>query len=241
MGIRWALLGAAILALTSCAAGNSDTDRDAATIAGKIGYPRHRSAASSARVALGFPSTSVLEMRDFDLPDPQAKMVSLVIRIHHDEVTDGFIDKPAITACYRMNFNYYGVMGGASRATCPGNAAAILPPPQPIWETPGSFDDVLRKVLTDLAVDVDRDEVRNALVWAEVTPEKIDPKHEEDPPDPQIDYAVKGKSVGVAYLGANGQCLMGSRTENVVVWRLPSIQVPACTAQSAMDRVGAPR
>lgn len=56
------------------------------------------------------------------LADPDKTSKRMVIRIHYDALQAGFNYDPAITACYRMYFNYYGLSGGPSRVHCPAGA-----------------------------------------------------------------------------------------------------------------------
>ena len=53
------------------------------------------------------------------LANPDAVSSEMVFRIHLAEVSAGFSSTPAITACYRISTNHYGLAGGPTRVHCP--------------------------------------------------------------------------------------------------------------------------
>lgn len=107
--------------------GTAETDRQAATIATAISYPRQSSAAGFERAVLattrakssGF---AVLEAHDITAKTLMDPLARLVILLHSDESESGLQTNPAVTACYRMDFNYYGAIGTPKRIHCPKEA-----------------------------------------------------------------------------------------------------------------------
>ncbi|GAA5121888.1 hypothetical protein [Haloechinothrix salitolerans] len=97
-----------------------------------------------ARAALATPlgrssNFSVLEATDLDQESPGDPIARLVWRIHRDESGSGWHHSPAFDACYRVEFNEYGVVTDPSRIDCPENATAYTPPPVPKRNIPREF------------------------------------------------------------------------------------------------------
>lgn len=238
------------LLLASCAAGNAETDRQAATLANAISWPRQDSAAGFARAALatslgkssGF---SVLEARDLDAPQLTDPMAHLVIRIHHEGSESGFSRTDPVTACYSLDFNYYGIIGTPDRITCPDNATAITPPPEPRREIPPGSDTALQSILTSLPATPNEADVMTALRTGLPAP-PVDLETRLAGVAPEVAATVNGVDVGVAIRMVDGssgiECLFGSRVNGtILVWYPPRVLVQpgetSCDPASALARL----
>ncbi|GAA2796431.1 hypothetical protein [Crossiella cryophila] len=210
-----------LLALTACAhPGTTETDRQADTLATAIGYPRQSDAAGFARAAL---ATSLGRSADFavlvarEVPhglDPMEQTAHLVIRIHEDAREPSGIfgsRKPALDACYELNFNYYGIIGKPERTPCPKDAKPYTPPPLPVyWKLPPDAGDKLMALLRGLpAAPVAEDVVatmrKELAVPAPGSPEA---------PFQGVQAKVVGADVGVAAWSGRGEslnCVMAVR------------------------------
>ena len=156
--MKMAALAAAVLALAMILyvarpEGDGDTDRWAQDLVERISYPAGEKGVDYARSALEQKTNvAVLQIDDPPVksPDTNDRITTLVFRLHKDaESTDGWNVFPddAVTACYRADFNYYGVMnGGPSRVTCP-DADPLIPPPLPRTLMPSDYQGTLRQIL----------------------------------------------------------------------------------------------
>lgn len=212
------------LLVAGCAAGNKETDREANTIAVAISHPRQNTAVGFANAALATslgetPDFSVIEMRDVKAETLTDPLAHLVIRIHHEPAGPDWGDP--VTACYNVEFNYYGIIGEPSRTTCPDNPASIKPPPLPRRFLDGSPDNAMDAVLTALRPIPSeahiRDALRQALPRSTITPAHI----------PEINVTVDAERGTVAVSAITDDasqglaCLLGTRIDGVsVVWRL---------------------
>ncbi|WP_439660486.1 hypothetical protein ACSHWB_02610 [Lentzea sp. HUAS TT2] len=220
---RWgivALVAAVLAALAWFAArpeGDSTTDDSAERAAECLArYPVPDSAAAFARRALDADSEcrgwEVIEFTDIgnrlvDLEEPSAR---LVLRIHHGAFSGMWFQQAAITACYRMEFNYYGQAGGPSRVDCPPGAEALYPPGVRRGGVPENYADAFRQVLVALPPAPSRDEVLTAL-RAQLPPLSIDEKTRLSWLGPTLDAFVEDGDVGISADGGHGRCLVGAR------------------------------
>lgn len=235
-------MAAAMAAVSSCASsGTAETDRQAQTLADAISWPRQHSAAGFARAALATnlgrtPAFAVLEMKDLPAPTPADPLARLVIRIHHPATDEKYGRTEEVLACYSMDFNYHGIIGAPESIECPENALPVTPPEYPSFAKPEIFDNRVRTVLAALPAEVDQQQVFDALKRADLIDTVADPETEKR--DPGIEITVSGQNLGVAYLGSDGACLLGSRTKvGIRVWRP---QGHPCTPASAVTGLGAP-
>jgi hypothetical protein len=238
--------------LASCgtfteAAGTRETDRQAKTLADAISYPRQESAAGFARAALATnlgrnPGFSVLEARELEAKELTDPLAHLVIRIHQ-EAGSGPYDKP-LTACYSMDFNYYGIIDEPSRVNCPDDSTPITPPAVPRKEIPPGYDAALQSILAALPANPSQPEVMEALHKGLPAP-PVDPQTQLAGAAPQVDAAVNGANVGVSARSIEAghvDCLLGSRVNGeVLVWRPPGVTVQpgetSCDPESALARL----
>lgn len=246
------LVAAPVLLVASCAEGNSTTDRQAQTLADAISYPRQSSAEGFGRAALSTnlgrtPAFSVLEARDVPAAEPKDVSAHLVFRIHYEGSESGWTKTDPVTACYSVDFNYYGVVGTADRTTCPENAVALTwPPAPPAPEVPGTFDEPLKAILTGLPANPTQPGAADALAKG-MPALQPDPDTNLTGPPPAVSVAVRGTDVGVSYRAGDStsgiDCLLGSRLQgNVLVWRPSWIQVQpgelTCDPETALSRQG---
>lgn len=118
------LSGGMVSGCSGSAPGNAETDRQARTLAEAVSFPRQTSAAGYEQAlwatprarSRGFDVLDAVDVRAKSLTDVSAK---LLVLIHEDEQGQGFQHIAAVTACYRMLFNYYGVVGEPQRVACP--------------------------------------------------------------------------------------------------------------------------
>ena len=116
------------------APGNAETDRIAKVVSDAISYPRQDSAAGYARAALATRAgqdgrlrvVAIEELKADELGDPLGRLVFL---IHLEGSEAGWTRSPPVTACYKAEFSFYGVVGGPRRMICPRDASPITPPP----------------------------------------------------------------------------------------------------------------
>ncbi|WP_406630940.1 hypothetical protein [Amycolatopsis sp. WGS_07] len=229
-------------------AGDAETDRQSATLADAISYPRQADAAGFARAALATPlghsnGFGVLEATDLPHDGPRDPMARLVWRIHHEAPNTGWnLGAETFDACYRVEFDYYGTSSGPSRITCPANAAAITPPPLPRRDIPPGFAPALEAVLKHLPATVGPPEVRAALTSGMPAP-PVDPQTHLAGIPPEVFVQVHGSDVGVALFARTGagttDCMLGHRVGGKVrVWSLSArdqrMELP-CSAEAALS------
>lgn len=236
------LIAGSLFVLSACAAGSSQTDQAAQRVAVAMNAQRHNTAQGYARAALdarsGSSGFSVLVAQDLSAKGPQDAHAHLVFRIHWDATESGWTRTDAVTACYSVDFNHYGLAAGPSRVDCPANASPITPPPTSPVEIPDSFDQPLRSMLAALPGRPTDADVRAAL--ARVMPAAS--------AAPTATVTVQGADVGVAYRTMdadtdNVDCLFGSRVNGTVrVWRPAGVQVRpgelTCSAAEALSLQG---
>ncbi|MFE9749451.1 hypothetical protein ACFYOT_31450 [Saccharothrix saharensis] len=223
------------LLLTSCgllgesAPGDGETDRQSATLADAISYPRQPDAAGLVRAALATQlgkssNFGVLVAEDLPHEAPEEPMAHLVWRIHVDAFDSGWKRTPAFDACYDVEFNYYGPVGKPSRVLCPDDATPITPPPLPDRNIPSEFTPALEATLGALPATPGEAEVRAALAAGLPAP-RVNPETNLAAVPPQVRVHVRGSDVGVAlfaHTGGDGKdCVLGRRLGGEVrVWSL---------------------
>ncbi|MET9626395.1 hypothetical protein ABZX92_02935 [Lentzea sp. NPDC006480] len=220
---------------------DDDADRSAECLAR---YPVPDSAASFARRELEPYSQcggwDVIEYTDIGnrLTDTDQPSSRLVIRIHHDEHTALWSHQDAITACYRVEFDYYGLDSGPSRVKCPPGAPALLPPGIKHGGVPDNYKDAFKAALSALPSAPNRDEVLGA-VRAKLPQLPID-EHGQPWREPTLDAFVDNGGIGITADGTKGQCLEGTRLADGTV--TVEVQTPSdipevtktCTAEGAL-------
>lgn len=224
--------------------GSSETDKSAQQIAECLArYPMPGDAVGFARRVRDRHSmcggADVLEYTDLADPllDTTRPSVRLVLRIHFDEVNDLLVHRDAVTACYRLEFNYYGLMeGDPHRVDCPKDAAAITPPPEPRKGLPSNMWDAVEKTLQTLPPAPGKDDVL-AAIQAKLPVPVVKP--------PTLDVAVQDKVVVVAASSTDRgelECQFAVKTEagEVDLWYPDRSKVPAnefrCDATTALER-----
>ena len=242
-----------VAAVASCstAAGSSETDRVASTVATAISYPRQDSVDGLVRAALQTGAgqdarLTVVEATSLRAPDVADPLARLVFRIHLAGTGSGFSSVDPVTACYRAEFNYYGVIGSPRRTTCPSGAVPVVPPPpapRPVVAIPPGFDRTLAELLRSLPAESTAADVQGRVTSRLPVP-AVDPETGLRGLPPTVDAAVDGRDVGVSLWAAAGRgCLLGARVAGeVVVWRPSRVQLQpgelSCTAQTAVDLQG---
>jgi hypothetical protein len=249
------LLSAAVLAAAATAYfvtrpdGNSDTDKSAREVAERIGYPVGTDGNAYARSALaGNPDPkyfAVIEITDSPTDDPQKVRVSLVFRVHHPGTSAAeqplrLWQKGPVTACYRADFNYYGVTdGGPDRIRCPEDARPITPPPAQKTGVPDTYLDAFKTILAELPPTSTQDEVLAAL-RAKLPPMPVDEQTKLPWAEPRLDAFVEDGAIGII-AGGGGSCLNGVRLKDgtVAAWYPPRVQTQpgeyGCSGQSALQ------
>lgn len=228
--------------------GTDETDKKAAEVANHIGYPVRSDAYAYARSALEGNTDqkyfAVLEITDSPTNDAQKTRASLVFRIYdagtsEDPPSFRLREKGPVTACYRADFNYYGVMnGGPERIRCPREAKPITPPPVQRTGVPENYVDAFKTILTELPPTPTQDEVLTAL-RAKLPPMPVDPETKLPWAEPRLDAFVKDRAIGIV-AGGGGSCLNGVRLADgtVEAWYPPRVQTQpgeyGCSGESAL-------
>ena len=223
----------AVLLLAGCgsagllAPGNDETDRVARVVSDAIAWPRQESAMGYARAAAGTTAgqdgrLTVVEVTELEADKLTEPFGELTFLVHLDGSTAGFIETDPVTACYRAEFGFYGVVGSPRRTHCPEDVAPVeipaLPPDRPRTEVPDDADRVLRAELHRLPTAPQEAQIETDLVAALT----VD-SHAAEPPD--VDAAVEGTVIGVSVRG-DDECLLGARTDGrVEVWRPSAVQL----------------
>lgn len=234
MSKLWGLGFTVLLLLSACAEGTSETDRQARTLADAISHPRQLTAAGFAQAALATQlgqsaeSFSILEFTDRKVSDISDPLAHLVIQIRHSSLDSTTLHggrSEAVTACYGLDFNYYGIMGEPKRTVCPENAAAVTPPQRERRYLEGSYDNGTDAALTTLPAVPTEADVRAAL-------------SKTLPPSEKVGVVFRGADVGVSVYGSDAEpfgmtCVLGSRVNGAtVIWR-PEKPYP-CEPQNAL-------
>lgn len=236
----------AVLLVVGCgstqllAPGNEETDRIAQVVSDAISYPRQDSGTGYARAAATTTAgqdgrlivVEVTELTAEELSEPFAELTFLV---HVEGSTSGFTETDPVTACYRAEFGFYGLVGSPDRTHCPESASPAeipaLPPDQPGAEIPEDADRVLRGELhrSPAAPQVARVEAALAAALAR-------DGHNAQPRS--VAVAVDGADIGVSVRG-DDDCLLGARTAGkVAVWSPSDVQMQpgelSCDPETAL-------
>ncbi|USX52045.1 hypothetical protein [Lentzea sp. HUAS12] len=229
--------------------GDSTTDEMAERIATRIGHPRGTDGNAYARAALEGTTDpkyfAVLEVTDSPTDDPQKVHASLLFRVHHPGTSESqqpwrLWEVDPVTACYRADFNHYGVAeGGPDRVACPAGARPITPPPAQRTGVPENYLAAFETILAALPPAPTPDEVLAAL-RAKLPPMPVDERTRLPWAEPRLDAFVKDGNVGVIAAGG-GSCLNGVRLADgtVAAWYPPRVQTRpgefGCAGQSALQ------
>ncbi|MEU0881698.1 hypothetical protein ABZ345_24055 [Lentzea sp. NPDC005914] len=252
LGVALLLLLAAVLGAVGVYVirpdGNSDTDKTAEKVAARIGYPVPRDANAYARAALEGHTDpkyfAVVEITDSPTDDPQKVRATLVFRIYDPGTSESppsfrLWEEDPVTACYRADFNYYGVLGsGPERVRCPENARPITPPPVQKTGVPDTYLEAFKQILTELPPTVTQDEVL-ATLHTRLPPVPVDEQTKLPWAEPRLDAFVKDGQIGVIAAGG-GSCLNGVRLADgtVAAWYPPRVQTQpgeyGCSGESAL-------
>jgi hypothetical protein len=199
--------------------GNGETDKKAAAVADRIGYPVGTDGNAYARSALVGNADpkyfAVIGITDSPTTDTTKVRVSLVFRIHdpgtsEDPPSFRLWEEDPVTACYRADFNYYGVTdGGPTRIHCPADAKPITPPPAQRTGVPESYLDAFKKILAELPPAPTSDEVLTAL-RSKLPPVPVDDTTKLPWAEPRLHAVVQAGDIGVV-AASGGDCLTGVR------------------------------
>ena len=223
-----ALALVAVLASCGTSPGNAETDRIAATVARAISSPRQSSADGFVRAALATHAGQALRLTVIEAEELHANKVDdplarLVFQVHLAASGTGFSVSEPITACYKLLFNYYGVIDSPLRISCPSGATAIIPaplPPQPSAVIPQNFDSTLTALLAALPAAPTIEEIAASVTRGLPAPD-VDPNTGLQNLPPTIQAVVNGADFGVSlWAPLNRDCLLGARIgEKVEVGR----------------------
>ena len=236
----------AVLLVVGCgstqlvAPGNEETDRVAQVVSDAISFPRQESAMGYARAAAATTAgqdgqltvVEVTELTAEELSDPFAELTFLV---HLEGSTSGFTETDPVTACYRAEFGFYGLVGSPDRTHCPENASPAeipaLPADQPGAEIPEGADRVLRGELHRSPGAPQAARVKAALAAALA-------RDGQAAQPPSVTVAVDGADIGVSVRG-DDDCLLGARTAGkVTVWSPSDVQMQpgelSCDPETAL-------
>jgi hypothetical protein len=160
----------------------------------------------------------VTELEVDDLSDPLGELMFLV---HLDGSTGGLMETDPVTACYRAEFGFYGVVSSPRPTRCPKDATGVdIPAPpssDPPVEIPQGADRVLRVELDRQPTPSDAARLEADLLGALRVDAHSRP--------PEVDVAVDGADIGVAVRGED-DCLLGTRTAGEVkVWSPSRVQL----------------
>jgi hypothetical protein len=235
----------AVLLLAGCGLagslepGNGETDRIARVVSDAIGWPRQASAMGYARAATQTTAghdgrLTVVEVTELKAETLDAPFAELLFLIHLKGSTAGFITSDPVTACYRAEFGFYGLVGSTQRTGCPENATPVEIPAEPTNgarpQIPDNADRLLRAQLRrhPSAPQPAQLEVGVASALA-VDPQAL-------PPD--VEASADGPDVGVSVRG-DEDCLLGARIAGKIwVWRPSTVQMQpgelACDPETAL-------
>jgi hypothetical protein len=217
-----------------------ETQRVVDIVSRAISYPRQDSADGFARAANATTAAqdgrlSVVAKSDLRPKDLQDALARLTFRVHLGESQAGLGTTPAITACYRADFNRYGVIGSPRRVDCPPDAEPVVVPPAPAQpEVPTGADRAVGLALRRAGAAPVRDALL-ADIERRVSALITDPG-KSLPPD--VTVTVQGSDLAVALTG-DGDCLLGRRVAGrVQVWYPPAVTVQpgelSCSPETAL-------
>ena len=234
--------------------GTSDTDKKARAVADRIGYPVRSDGNGYARSALEGNDDpkhfAVIGITDSPTTDTTKVRASLVFRIHdpgtsEDPPSFRLWDEDPVTACYRADFNHYGVTdGGPTRIHCPEDAKPITPPPVQRTGVPATYPDAFTKILTELPPSPTPDDVLAAF-RAKLPPVPVDETTKLPWVEPRLHAVVKDGDIGVV-AASGGDCLTGVRLADgkVAAWYPRRVHTQpgelGCSGDSALSLYKSP-
>jgi hypothetical protein len=183
-----------------------------------MGYAR----AAAATTAGQDGRMTVVEVTDLEADDLTEPFGELTFLVHLEGSAAGLIETDPVTACYRAEFGFYGVVGSPRRTRCPDDATPVdipaLPPAPPRIEIPDDADRVLHAQLRRLAPIPEAGRLETDLLAALT----VDSSAAQAP---EVDAALDGTDIGVSVRG-DDDCLLGARTAGKVeVWRPSAVQL----------------
>jgi hypothetical protein len=239
----------AVLLLAGCglaeslAPGNGETDRIARVVSDAIGWPQQASAMGYARAAVQTTAgqdgrLTVVEVTELKADTPEEPFGELMFLVHLEGSAAGLITSDPVTACYRAEFGFEGLVGSPRRTGCPEDASPVeipaVPSGGPRPEIPDNADRLLRAQLRRLPTapqpaQLEADVAAAFPVAAHALP-------------PDVQAAVDGTDVGVSVRGED-DCLLGARiTGKVQVWRPSPVQLQpgelTCAPETALAAQG---
>lgn len=223
--------------------GNDETDRIARVVSDAISWPRQDTAMGLARAASGTTAgrdgrLTVVEVAELDAATQEEPFAELMFRVHLEGSTAGWVETDPVTACYRVEFDFYGVEGSPRRTDCPADAAPVdipaAPPPGPSAEIPDGADAVLRTELRRLPPAPDAGRLAATVAGS------LPVSDQGLPPDVEVD--VDGGDVGISVRGDDA-CLLGARIAGrVEVWQPSDVLLQpgelTCDPQTALATWG---
>ncbi|WP_394616789.1 hypothetical protein JNUCC0626_45395 [Lentzea sp. JNUCC 0626] len=228
--------------------GNSSTDDSAENTAHCLAkYPvpdtAARFTARAQDVYSGCGGTEVLEATDIgnrlvDTEEPSARLVLLIDMPGHQGM---FSKQDPVTACYQVEFNYFGLDNGPDRIDCPQD------PFRP--GIPDGYENAFKAVLAELPPTPAEEDVRKAL-QAKLPPLPVNAKTGTTWPAPDVRvYVAWGVAdIGISADARRGRCLQGTRLADgtVTVWFQPPPSPEAqgmvtCTPENAVDAQRRPK
>lgn len=251
-GVLFALLAGLTLSSCSAPAGNDETDRIVETVSTAISSPRQESAEGLARAAAATTAgqdgrLAVLRAEDLDAEELVDPLARLLFRVALEGSESGFVTVEPVTACYEVEFSFYGVTGTPNRIGCPPGAEPIELPPAPASPTvviPEQADAILEELLAGLPATPTPAELE-ALVTSSMPAPAVNPQTGlVDLPPSAVEAAVDAGDVGVALWDADSRsCLLGARVDGqVAVWRPSRTQMMpgelSCDAHTALGLQG---
>jgi len=242
----------AVLASCATSPGNAETDRIAATVARAISSPRQSSANGLVRAALATHAAQASRLTVVEAEELHADKVAdpfarLVFQVHLAASGTGFSSTEPITACYKVLFNYYGVIGSPQPISCPVGATAVVPapvPPQAQAVIPQNFDSTLTGLLAALPATPTAEEVAAAVQRGLPAP-GVDPNTGIQDLQPTVKSVVNGTDLGISLRAPSTRdCLLGTRIGGKVQVGRPSRtrMEPgelSCDPQTALSLAGA--
>jgi hypothetical protein len=115
---------AVLTAACSTSAGSRETDRIARVVSDAISFPRQETAAGYAEAAAATSAgqdgrLTVIDVEELDAEELDDPLGRLVFLVHVEGEQGAVVSTEPVTACYRAEFNYYGVIDDPDRIDCP--------------------------------------------------------------------------------------------------------------------------
>jgi hypothetical protein len=121
-----ALAAGAVWLAAACVGpeGSPETDRIATVVADAISFPRQETAAGYAEAAAATSAgvdgrLTVIDVQELDADELDDPLGRLVFLVHIEGEQGAVFSTEPVTACYRAEFNHYGVIGEPDRVDCP--------------------------------------------------------------------------------------------------------------------------